>query len=531
MGRSYNIMIIGYEKLRTVQGDLQKGSGIDIVIADEGHRLKTAQNKSAQAIKTLSTERRIILSGTPLQNDLSEFYFMVDFVNPGLLGKPGVFKKEFENPILKSRQPEASSKDVEKGEARSAELADLTSKFILRRTAEILAKYLPSKTETVLFCRPTSAQASVYRNVLASPAFGTVLGSPEVALKLINVLKKLCNSPSLLKGTGISEESNDDLIASVLSDVPPGLLKSPGASGKLQVLDSLLHRIRSLTNEKVVIVSNYTATLNILENLLCSLSYPFLRLDGSTTIGKRQDYVDKFNRSDVQTCFAFLLSAKAGGAGLNLIGASRLILFDVDWNPSTDMQAMARIHRDGQKKPCKIYRLLTMGALDEKIYQRQLMKRSLADSVVDNKVSASTFTREELRRLFAFDESGRCQTHELLGCKCAGNGTLVTLPPEEIVPTEDCRSNDEPVKFPELAKASTVDMEAQERSINQKHVQGKTSRGRMLELMQYQHVDTSNFGSALDDDVGAEMDDDDVLLDVLAEKENRIAYMFVRTTG
>jgi DNA repair and recombination protein RAD54B len=148
-GKSYSVMIIGYEKLRNVQDELKKGVGIDIVIADEGHRLKTAQNKSAQAIRNLNTQMRVILSGTPIQNDLSEFFVMVDFVNPGILGTHNTFKKEFEGPIVKSRQPGASERDVEKGTAREEELSSLTKPFILRRTAEILSKYLPPKTEYV----------------------------------------------------------------------------------------------------------------------------------------------------------------------------------------------------------------------------------------------------------------------------------------------------------------------------------------------------------------------------------------------
>src|SRR5436305_4103075 len=154
-------MIIGYEKFRTVQSELKKNDCIDIVIADEGHRLKTAQNKSAQAIKSLDTTRRIILSGTPIQNDLAEFFVMVDFVNPGILGTYKMFKKEFEEPIVKSRQPEATSSDIEKGSAKSEELAELTKMFILRRTAHILSKYLPSKTEYVLFCKPTMVQTQL----------------------------------------------------------------------------------------------------------------------------------------------------------------------------------------------------------------------------------------------------------------------------------------------------------------------------------------------------------------------------------
>jgi len=110
--------------------------------------------------------------------------------------------------------------------------------------------------------------------------------------------------------------------------------------------------------------------------------------------------------------------------GLNLIGASRLVLFDLDWNPATDLQAMARIHRDGQKMPCKIYRLLVQGALDEKIFQRQVTKQGLADAVVDNKASAATFSREELRDLFSLDDKDHCQTHELLGCDCEGRAIM-----------------------------------------------------------------------------------------------------------
>jgi len=177
--------------------------------------------------------------------------------------------------------------------------------------------------------------------------------------------------------------------------------------------------------EKVVIVSHYTSTLDMLGNLLASESLPFLRLDGTTPTSKRQALVNRFNKAQHKDCFAFLLSAKSGGVGLNLIGASRLILYDIDWNPATDLQAMARIHRDGQTKPCQIYRLLTRGALDEKIYQRQVSKLSLSDSVIDNKNSKNTFTKEELRRLFTLDEMSVCQTHDILSCTCGGRGGAV----------------------------------------------------------------------------------------------------------
>lgn len=548
MGKIYNVMIIGYEKLRTVQEELKKGPGIDIVIADEGHRLKTAQNKSAQAIKALNTPRRIILSGTPIQNDLSEFFMMVDFVNPSLLGTIKTFTKEFEVPIVRSRQPGAPQKDVDKGEAQSAELAELTAPFILRRTAEILSKYLPPKTEYVLFCKPTKAQSSVYRHVLASPAFQSALGNSEASLQLITILKKVCNSPSLLNPKTSTEAPSNPTIKNLLSAIPPSLLQSAG-SGKLRVLDQLLHNLHTTTTEKIVLVSNYTSTLDLIGTLLASLSYPFLRLDGSTPSAKRQDLVDEFNRTPASTCFAFLLSAKSGGTGLNLIGASRLVLFDVDWNPSTDLQAMARIHRDGQHRECRIYRLLTQGALDEKIFQRQVTKLGLADSVMDSKASVASFTKEELKDLFRLDELARCQTHELLGCLCRGRG----VPFVDAAKGARCvgdgedpgdgnkeDDDDDLPDLPTLVQASQLDMAAQERRIREAAMvtRRKAGASKMQSLMQYLHIDTSGFaveeGTHGDGDGDGELEaliDDEVLLSVLKGEGNGVKFVLAKTSS
>lgn len=356
---------------------------------------------------------------TLFRNDLTEFYMMVDFVNPGLLGKPNTFKKEFEVPILRASQPGATEDDIETGKARSEELAKLTSVFILRRTSDILSKYLKAKSEFVIFCDPTDAQAEIYRDILASSVFGAALGNSEMSLQLITILKKVCNSPHLLRLKDKEDGSSSSLMSSLSAQIRRA--NSIPGSGKLRVCDQLLWKLNEM-KEKVVIVSHYTSTLDMLGNLLASESLPFLRLDGTTPTSKRQALVNRFNNAHHKDCFAFLLSAKSGGAGLNLIGASRLILYDIDWNPATDLQAMARIHRDGQTKPCQIYRLLTRGALDEKIYQRQVSKLSLSDSVIDNKDSKNTFTKEELRRLFTLDGTSVCQTHDLLSCTCGGRG-------------------------------------------------------------------------------------------------------------
>ena len=537
-GKSYHVMIIGYEKLRTVAKELMKGHGIDIVIADEGHRLKTAKNKSAQAIKSLSTSKRIILSGTPIQNDLSEFFMMVDFVNPDLLGSLKTFTKEFEVPIIKSRQPAALRKDVEIGEARSEELASLTSTFILRRTVDILAKYLPPKTEYVLLCRPTVAQASTYRHVLACPAFQAALSNSEASLQLITVLKKVCNSPALLNPKVQSEPSlsKNPLTASLLASIPSNLLRTNAGSTKLRALDQLLHNLRTTTTEKIVLVSNYTSTLDLLQTLLTSLAHPYVRLDGSTPSRKRQDIVDIFNRSPASECFAFLLSAKSGGVGLNLIGASRLVLFDVDWNPATDLQAMARIHRDGQKRPCFIYRFLMAGGIDEKIWQRQVTKLGLASTIMDRQDCMSSFTRDTLKDLFRLDEVLSCQTHELLGCGCEGRGlpdaAVDDFTPIEVFDSDNEGVDDDLPDMPTLIQANKLDVEKQERRIRQHGGAFSTrkKRGTIDSLMSYAHVNTSSFATRNNEDMEA-MIRDKVLLDVLKDDGNAITFVFAKTSG
>ncbi|KAG0211347.1 helicase [Mortierella sp. GBA30] len=424
LGRVYPVMIIGYEKLRVVQEEL-KNANFDIIICDEGHRLKTANIKTAQAIRSLSTKRRIILSGTPIQNDLGEFFAMIDFVNPGLLESYGAFKRIFEDPILRSRQPDCSPSEAALGLERSQELTRLTGQFILRRTAQVNYEFLPPKSELVVFCRPSPQQSAIYRHLLDSPYLQSCFSMDSSRhLACITALRKLCNSPSLtLEQAELSEsqEGSSGLYQGVKS-----LIESSGwdmdswsIGGKLSFVELFLRSLRKNTSERVVLVSNFTQTLDILERICTQQQYGFFRLDGSTPTQKRQEYVDKFNAPSCQK-FVFLLSAKSGGVGLNLIGASRLIMFDIDWNPSVDQQAMARIHREGQSRPVYIYRLLSVGTIEEKMYQRQLTKVGLSDALMDGKTTEklNKFSLAELRDLFTFHEDEGCLTHSLLSCDC-----------------------------------------------------------------------------------------------------------------
>lgn len=199
----------------------------------------------------------------------------------------------------------------------------------------------------------------------------------------------------------------------------------------MKVLGNLLRNIKTrVSTERVVVVSNYTQTLDIIQSLCEKSHYQFLRLDGQTATSKRQSLVERFNRKGSQD-FVFLLSSKAGGVGLNLTGASILILFDIDWNPANDIQAMARVWRDGQKSQVKIYRLLTTGTIEEKIYQRQITKQGLSGTVADASASSKVeFSREDLKDLFTLHTKTSCLTHEMLNCSCTrcseeeGDGNL-----------------------------------------------------------------------------------------------------------
>ncbi|KDE04608.1 hypothetical protein MVLG_04988 [Microbotryum lychnidis-dioicae p1A1 Lamole] len=425
--KSYNLLIIGYERLRTVIDDIKAVQPpIGLIICDEGHRLKSSDAKISKALRSLSCKRRVILSGTPIQNDLQEYHSMVDFVNPGLLDSYPVFKKHFENAIIKSREPGASAKDKKVGEDRSKQLTRIGTAFLLRRAGDVIAKYLPPKLEYTVFIAPTPLEISIYEEILVGSAARALQeGSITEQLSLLMVLRQLCNTPGLLMQSIEQNKKVDALKKPVVE-----LLRKAGndsydfaLSGKLLALGTLLHQLRSIQGEKIVVVSNFVQTLNIIERHCRQKRYPFSRLDGNTPQAERIALVEAFNRGKNTTSFVFLLSSKAGGTGLNITGASRLVLIDSDWNPSTDQQAMARIHREGQKKQCVIYRFLTAGTIDEKIFQRQVTKMGLSTSLMDDDQSggagkADSFTPDDLRSIFKLHQGVACQTHDLLGCKC-----------------------------------------------------------------------------------------------------------------
>ncbi|KAK0713777.1 P-loop containing nucleoside triphosphate hydrolase protein [Lasiosphaeria miniovina] len=419
------VIIVSYETLRLNVDEL-KNTPIGLMLCDEGHRLKNDKNQTFFALNNLNVSRRVILSGTPIQNDLSEYFALISFANPDLLGTNNEFRKRFEIPILRGRDASASEADRKRGDECLAELLAIVNKFIIRRTNDILSKYLPVKYEHVVFCNLAPFQLDLYNYFITSPGIQALLrGKGSQPLKAIGILKKLCNHPDLLDLSNDLPGCEDSWPEDYVPKESRGRDREvkPWYSGKMQVLDRMLAKIRSESNDKIVLISNYTSTLDLFEKLCRSRAYGCLRLDGTMNVSKRQKLVDKFNDPNGDE-FVFLLSSKAGGCGLNLIGANRLILFDPDWNPAADQQALARVWRDGQKKDCFVYRFIATGTIEEKIFQRQSHKQSLSSCVVDSAEDVERhFSLDSLRELFQYRGDTRSDTHDTFKCKrCKPNG-------------------------------------------------------------------------------------------------------------
>jgi len=429
------VLIISYETFR-LHASVLHPSEVGLVICDEAHRLKNLNNQTYEALNMLKSKRRILISGTPIQNDLLEYFSLVHFVNSSMLGAVSEFKRKYENPILKGRDSEATEEQKKKGEEKLSELLSIVSRCVIRRTSAILSKYLPVKVEQVVCCKMTPLQVEIYKTFLNSKTVTLQMAANKGAkmsassLAFITQLKKLCNHPELIYDkVKLLEDGLQDVVDAFPKNFNPKQF-NPELSGKMQVLDFILAMTKATSNDKVVLVSNYTQTLDLFEKLCRLRRYIFVRLDGSMSIRKRMKIVDRFNDPESNE-FIFMLSSKAGGCGLNLIGANRLVMFDPDWNPASDDQAMARVWRDGQKKQVYIYRLLSTGTIEEKILQRQAHKKALSSCVVDEEEDVERhFSVSELKDLFKYNEDTISDTHDKFKCRRCVNNIEARPPPD-----------------------------------------------------------------------------------------------------
>ncbi|OAL70370.1 chromodomain helicase [Trichophyton violaceum] len=341
----FNVLLTTYEYV------LQDASFLNqikwqFMAIDEAHRLKNRDSQLYTKLLDFKSSCRLLITGTPVQNNLGELSALMDFLNPGVI-------EIDENMDLNS-------------EAASAKLADLTQAiqpYMLRRTKSKVESELPPKSEKIIRVELSDVQLELYKNILTKNYDALNHGGKGPKPSLLNImmeLKKASNHPFMFWGpeeqAGGSTRREDQLKALVTS------------SGKMMVLDQLLTKLKN-DGHRVLIFSQMVRMLNILANYMDARGFNYQRLDGTIAAGPRRLAIEHYNAPG-STDFTFLLSTRAGGLGINLMTADTVILFDSDWNPQADLQAMARAHRIGQTKPVSVYRLVSKDTVEEEVLER-----------------------------------------------------------------------------------------------------------------------------------------------------------------
>uniref|UniRef100_A0A8C5HRM7 DNA helicase n=1 Tax=Gouania willdenowi TaxID=441366 RepID=A0A8C5HRM7_GOUWI len=469
---SGGVMIIGYEMYRNLtQGRNTKSKklkeifqktlvepGPDLVICDEGHILKNEASAVSKAMNSIRTRRRIVLTGTPLQNNLIEYHCMVNFIKENLLGSVKEFRNRFINPIQNGQCADSTLQDVRIMKKRAHILYEMLAGCVQRKDYTALTKFLPPKHEYVLSLRITPIQCKLYKYYLENfTGVGNALegGRGRSGTKLFQdfqMLSRIWTHPWCLQLDYISkenrgffdEDSMEEFIASETeeSEMTRPTNSTPGSpafdwhrefvtdadaeilehSGKMTVLFEIL-RMAEEVDDKVLVFSQSLISLDLIEDFLelaCRAkdeekvspykgegkwfrNIDYYRLDGSTNATTRKKWAEEFNDSTNIRGRLFLISTRAGSLGINLVGANRVIIFDASWNPSYDIQSIFRVYRFGQIKTVYVYRFLAQGTMEEKIYDRQVTKQSLSYRVVDQQQIERHFTMNELAELYTFE--------------------------------------------------------------------------------------------------------------------------------
>ena len=367
-----NIIVTTYGTLRS---DIQMLMKIpfDYIILDESQAIKNPSSKVTKAASLLNAKNRLCMSGTPLQNNTFDIFAQMNFLNPGLLGSMEFFRNEFATPIDKF------SDLIQKDHLRK-----LLYPFILRRTKEQVAKDLPEKTETILFCEMEKEQRQIYdayRNSYRDKILGSIndVGIDKSQLTILQGLMKLrqiCDSPAIL-----NEED-----------------KYPNHSIKL---DELTREItENIGEHKALIFSQFLGMLALIKEKLKEQNIKFEYFDGSTTPPERERAIENFQNSE--ECRVFLISLKAGGVGLNLTAADYVYIVDPWWNPAVEQQAIDRTHRIGQTKNIFAYRMICIDTIEDKILQLQERKRTLAKELIaDDSTFVKSLTKADVEYLFS----------------------------------------------------------------------------------------------------------------------------------
>lgn len=368
-----NVTITTYSTMRN-DVDMISGQSYGIAVLDESHNIKNPATQIAQAVMRIKARFRMALSGTPVINNTFDLYSQLHFALPGLFGTREFFRREYADPI-----------DNNHDEEKIAALKKLTSPFVLRRTKEQVAKDLPEKTETILWCSMDGRQREVYENILNNTRTSLFLeiesnGLAKSKLSILQAMTKLrqvCSSPLLLTG----EEQN-----------------TCQESAKTDVLMNELDNI--LGKHKVIVFSQFTSMLHLLEDECKKRDIDYYHFDGQTPPDKRSEMVKQFQQEDNKVNL-FLISLKAGNTGLTLTAADYVFLFDPWWNTAVQDQAIDRTHRVGQTKNVFAYKMICKDTIEEKILSLQQKKKKLSEDLVSADTGfVKSLTEEDVQYLF-----------------------------------------------------------------------------------------------------------------------------------
>ncbi|MFE4968877.1 DEAD/DEAH box helicase [Streptomyces sp. NPDC056660] len=376
------IVLVTYGVLRRDREVLAE-TAWSLVAADEAQHVKNPYAVTARELRALPARARVALTGTPVENNLSELWALLDWTTPGLLGSLTAFRDRHARAIEAGEDPEAAER-----------LSRLVRPFLLRRKKSDpgIAPELPPKTETDHVVPLTAEQTTLYeaqvRETMAKIAESEGIARRGLVLKLLTALKQICNHPAqYVKEPPYVKEH------SLRRSTP-----LRGRSGKLDLLDELLDTITA-EGESVLVFTQYKQMAALLERHLAERGVPTLFLHGATPVARREEMVDRFQRGEVPV---FLLSLKAAGTGLNLTRASHVVHYDRWWNPAVEDQATDRAYRIGQDKPVQVHKLLAEGTVEDKVAKLLEAKRALADAVVGSGEAALTeLSDAELTELVA----------------------------------------------------------------------------------------------------------------------------------
>ncbi|KAG7370050.1 helicase [Nitzschia inconspicua] len=357
--RQWDVCVTTYEVCNTERKVLQRFAWKYLVI-DEAHRLKNDVSMFSQTVRSFRTANRLLLTGTPLQNNLRELWALLNFLLPDIFSSADQFDEWFNLEI----------DDEEAKKNMISQLHKILRPFMLRRLKADVAKGLPPKTETIVMVGMSKMQKQLYKKLLLRDldAFtGNQSKNRTAVLNIVMQLRKCCGHPYLFEG--VEDRTLDPLGEHLVENC-----------GKLFMVDKLLRRLKE-RGSRVLIFTQMTRVLDILEDFMVMRGYEYCRIDGNTTYDDRESAIDTFNAPNSEK-FCFILSTRAGGLGINLQTADTCILYDSDWNPQQDLQAQDRCHRLGQKKPVSVYRLVSENTIEEKIVERAQQKLKLDAMVV-----------------------------------------------------------------------------------------------------------------------------------------------------